>query len=248
MFKRLSFFIATVIFLPVTLWAASFPRPQGLVNDFAHVLSTTTKVQLTQHVTELKQKTGIELAIVTLPSLEEEPIETATVRLFEEWGIGEKKKDSGLLILLAVEDKQARIEVGYGLEGMIPDALAGRILREGMIPFFKKGQLDQGLVMGTQLLLTRIGQQMGVALTGQVDSQAWRSGRNGESPPSVSILSLIFKCIIIIFLVILFIKNPFLFFLLLGSMRGGRGGGGFGGGFGGFGGGLSGGGGASGRW
>jgi uncharacterized protein len=243
--KRL--FFVFLFILPVNVWALTFPSAQGFVNDFAGVLKPGVSQNLAAIITDFENKTQAELAIVTIASLEDETIEGATVQLFTQWGLGKKGKDNGLLILLALKERQARIEVGYGLEGMVPDAFAGRVLREGMIPFFKQGDMSQGLLMGAQLLMARVSQQTGVSLSGQVDPR--QLGQLKPPPKKRSLLSTILRVLFFIAMGILFIKNPFLFFILLSSMGGGGRGGGFGGGgFGGFGGGLSGGGGASGRW
>ena len=107
------------------------------MNDFAAVMGAQTAALETLLI-ELEQKTGAQVAIVTLPSLDGgEPADFA-VRLFERWGIGQAGQGNGLLILTAIEDRAVRIEVGYGLEPIIPDGLAGRIMDERIIPFFSE--------------------------------------------------------------------------------------------------------------
>ena len=91
-------------------------QPRGLVNDYANVISPADENQLSSILTELRQKTGAEVAVVTLPSLDGGQIDDFAVRLYERWGIGQKGKDNGVLLLAAIQDRKARIEVGYGLE------------------------------------------------------------------------------------------------------------------------------------
>lgn len=211
--------------------------PQGQVSDFAGVIEQNMKSQLTMLVQEVEQKTSAEIAIVTIPSLEGADIESTAVRLYQKWGIGKKGKDNGVLILMSVQDRLVRIEVGYGLESFLPDGKCGEIIREDMIPYFKEGQYGNGIAAGTARVATLIAQDAGVTLTG-------RSNITDRPAKKRTLLGTIIQLLFLGGLAFLFIQNPFLFLMFLG-MGGGRGG--YGGG-GGFGGGLSGGGGASGRW
>lgn len=230
--------------------AATFPSPTGYVNDFAGVLDTATKNQLEQLLTSFEAQTGEEVTVVTVKSLDERPIEDYAVDLYKTWGIGKKGKDNGVLILVAPNDRQVRIEVGYGLEGVINDAMAGRITRERMIPAFKEGKFDAGISQGTQTVISVLAKDAGIQLNTRAGTI---SGETYGAPPKRGIVHKIFSVLMFLLLAYLFIRHPWLFlFFLSGMGGGGRGGGGrgggFGGGFGGFGGGLSGGGGASGRW
>lgn len=225
-------------------------KPTGFVNDFAHIISADTSAKLGQLLTAFEQATGIEAAVVTVGSLDDTPVEDFAVTLFEQWGIGKKGKDNGLLILVAPTERKMRIEVGYGLEGAINDAVAGRIIRDTMIPWFKNGDYSTGILNGTvesiDIISKRYDLKFDPAKAGGIEAIQLRKVGQKEG----SVFSTILTVIVIIFFIILFIKNPFAALLLLG-MGGGRGGssGGFGGGgFGGFGGGGSGGGGASGGW
>lgn len=228
---------------------ATYPKPQGHVNDFAGVMSADTRSTLENIATGLTAKTGAEVAVVTLPSLNEEPIENVAVDLFQEWGIGQKGKDNGLLFLIAPNDRKMRIEVGYGLEPILPDALTGRILDNYVVPEFKKGDLNTGIRQGTVALVQVLAkyydvnpEELSLPSLPQISTHA---------PQKDSLLAKLFRFGFIIFLIILFIRHPSLFLALLLSGLGGGGGrssGGFGGGFGGFGGGSSGGGGSSRSW
>ena len=115
------------------------------VNDFAGILSPAELQSLEARCRDLREKTGAQLAVVTLKSLEGGQIDDFAVRLFKRWGIGRKSERDGVLLLVAIDDRKARIEVGYGLEPILPDALAGRILSEQLFPAFKQRQYGQGL-------------------------------------------------------------------------------------------------------
>ena len=121
-------------------------RLRGSVNDFAHILNLQQRAELEQRVRNLQEKNGAELSVVTVTSLEGGQIDDFTNKLFNRWGIGQKGKNNGVLILVAVQDRKARIEVGLGLESILPDALAARILREQLFPSFRQGRYAEGLI------------------------------------------------------------------------------------------------------
>ncbi|ADK83541.1 protein of unknown function DUF477 [Desulfarculus baarsii DSM 2075] len=234
-----------------------WPRPKGPVADFAGVLSPQAQRAITGLSTELWQKTGAAIVVATVPELPpDQTIESLAVELMQSWGVGQKGKDEGLLFLVAVKDRRLRIEVGYGLEGLIPDAIAARIRDQAMRPHLKQNDYDQGLLAGVAAAAGVIAKDKGVTLTGLPERPDKSSG--GKA----------FGLIPLILMIVAFIVlgrlgrrggggrggggGALLTGMLLGSMLGGgrHGGGGFdsfgGGGFGGFGGGFSGGGGASG--
>jgi uncharacterized protein len=218
---------------------ASLPKPEGFVNDFAGVVSYNTKNTVHSLAYELQQKSGAQLAVVTVKSLEGLAVEDYAWKLFENWGIGEKGTDTGVLLLVAPNDKKLRIEVGYGFEGAIPDGLAGEIIRKDIIPYFKKGEMDQGILRGSLILLKLMAEEMNVSLSGEYPiPQRVKAG-----PSALRML------LNLLFIFLILGGRWFFFPIFLGGGRGyySGGGGGFGG-FGGFGGGLSGGGGASGSW
>lgn len=224
-----------------TLLNSLQPRYGFAVNDFANVIPAAQEQQIESIIDELEQKTGAEIAVVTVPSLDGGEIDDFTTRLYEKWGIGQKGKDNGLMFLTAMQDRKMRIEVGYGLEGAIPDAKAGRIQRDVITPYFKSGKPSDGILAGVAILSQEIAKEYNVKLTGAATQY------RGEGRKSNPILTIIFGICFVIFA----IRHPHLALLLLMTSGGGRssGGGGFGGGGGGgFGGGMSGGGGSSGGW
>lgn len=144
--KKILISLALAIFAPVSALAYTSPGvPTGLVNDFASVLSTDQKAALEQTLEANKQSTGNEIAVVTIPSLGGDTIENYAASLFKEWGIGQKGKDNGALLLIAIEDHQMRIEVGYGLEPALTDAISSRIIRNTLAPAFKQGDYNGGI-------------------------------------------------------------------------------------------------------
>jgi len=248
-------FLTGLFFLLISTpaWAVDYPKPAGYINDFAGVVSPPVRQQLVNIVTQFELASGNEIAVVTLPKLEGEPIENYSVGLFKAWGIGKKGNDNGILLLVALGDRATRIEVGYGLEPYINDALAGRIIRDTMIPHFRTGDFSGGILNGvveiTGIISAKTDIKFDPIAAGNVNPENIYRVKDGAKQKSP--VEKIFKIIIIIFFIILFIKNPWAALFILSSFGRSGGGsfrGGFGGGFGGFGGGLSGGGGASGKW
>jgi uncharacterized protein len=231
-------------------------KPQGYVNDFADVLDQQSRAQLSALSEEVDKKAGAQIAVVTVRSLEGLPIEEFSINLATRWGIGPKKSDRGVLILLAIEDHKYRVEVGYGLEPILPDGKVGGFGRE-IVPQLRQRDYGGALLQLTGRIATVIAQDRGVTLSGMppMRSDVPRV-TPGESPAGWR-LWLTLLVILLIFVPPAF--YAYLWFLSLmsgtlprrrGSWGGGWSGGGFGGagGFGGFGGGGFGGGGASGSW
>ena len=218
-------------------------QPRGYVSDYAGVFSRQERDRLEAVLAELETRTGAQTAVVVLPSIEGGEINDFANRLYEQWGIGKKGKDNGALLLAAVKERKTRIEVGYGLEGVIPDARAGRIIDQHVLPAFKRGRYADGLTAGAFTLAQLIAADANVTFSGRY---APSPGRPAQARRGVSWLHILF----FIIMIPVIIRHPWLLFFMLNSGgRGGYSGGGFGrGGFGGFGGGLSGGGGASRGW
>ena len=120
-------------------------RPTGDVNDFAGVLSAGEREALEQRCRELRERAGSQLVVVVLRSLQGGQIDDFAVKLFKQWGVGQEGKSNGVLLLVAIDDRKARVEVGYGLEPVLPDALAGRVLQEQLFPAFKQQKYAAGL-------------------------------------------------------------------------------------------------------
>ncbi|MFC1468073.1 TPM domain-containing protein, partial [Verrucomicrobiota bacterium] len=149
-------------------------QPRGFVNDFANVIPQTQERQLEQLLVSLERQTGAEVAVVTLNSLDGGQIDDFAVRLYERWKLGKAGKDNGVMLLAAINDRKARIEVGYGLEGAIPDGRAGQILRDDIFPSFKRGQYGNGLIAGASSISERIAREYGVKLQSQATHTRYR--------------------------------------------------------------------------
>jgi uncharacterized protein len=126
--------------------------PTGFVNDFAGVLSAADRQRLEELASSLEARTGVEMAIVTVRTTGDVTIQMYAVRLFEAWGIGKRGRDNGILVLAAMEDRRVWVEVGYGLEGVLPDGKVGAILDRYLLPAFKEGRYGDGLYACAQAL------------------------------------------------------------------------------------------------
>ena len=130
--------------------APPFPSPAGRVSDFASVLDDATERELDALLSTLEQETTAEVAVATVSSLDGMPVEEYANRLFNAWGVGQRGKDNGVLVLVAPSAREMRIEVGYGLEGVLPDGLSGQIIRQQFLPAFAKGDYEGGIVAGVK--------------------------------------------------------------------------------------------------
>jgi len=220
------------------------PRPQGFVTDRAGVIDPATEQKLTRLLEELQQKTGAEIAVLTVDTTAPLDDFTYGMQVVDAWKPGRKGDDTGVLMLVAVQDRKVRVLVGYGLEGILPDGLVGNIQDREMVPEFRAGRMAEGIWRGVAALAQRIAADRGVELTG-VPAPRPAPPATPQIPPWVFVLALV------------------LFMLLMSrggfgrpGLRRGRGpvfipggfGGGRDGGFGGFGGGGFGGGGAGRSW
>jgi len=151
--KRLSALVGLFLVLGSILPALDLPRAEGFVNDFAGILHPMEKEKMEKLARLIQEQTGAEMAVVVIDSFAPAAdIEEYALELFNSWGVGQKDRDNGLLLILAMTERRVRIEVGYGLEGIIPDALAGRILDQRVIPAFREERYGTGLLQGMQVL------------------------------------------------------------------------------------------------
>jgi len=128
--------------------AAAVPALRGRVNDYAQILTPEQSNALDAQLARLEQDTGHQVAVLTLPSLDGEDIEGFSIRVAENWKIGKKGFDNGVILIVAVNDRKLRLEVGYGLEGILPDLTANRIIRDYIVPLFRSGDFAAGIVSG----------------------------------------------------------------------------------------------------
>ncbi len=149
--KKYFLFILLVFLLPSVI-ALEVPQFSNYVNDYANIIDENQEAQLNQVISDIEKNTTVEIAILTIPSLEGEVLEQYSLKVAETWGAGKKDKDNGLLILVAMEERQVRLEVGYGLEGAIPDITARRITDNVIVPEFQKQEYGKGLLDGITVI------------------------------------------------------------------------------------------------
>ena len=148
--------------------AVRLPRASGFVNDFAGVMQRQDREAAESLAAAIREKTGAELVIVTVDSYAAHgnfgTLDEFSLNLAQSWGIGQRGQDSGALLVLAVTEREVKIEVGYGLEGVIPDSAAGRILDNEIIPAFQQGDFSTGLLRGLQAIAARVANEHGLDL------------------------------------------------------------------------------------
>jgi uncharacterized protein len=238
---------------------STLPAPTGYVSDFAGVLSPSTKYNLENLCTQVDRQAHAQIAVVTIKTLDnDQSIEEFAVALEEKWKVGPKGTDRGVLMLVVMDPTKYRIEVGYGLEGILNDAKVGDIGRS-MVPALRQRDYNTAIPLGVQQLARIIATDAGVTLN---LAQPVHQYHRQQAPVQLNLVEIVIGGGVILLILFFLVKtgNTGLIFFLLGNLMGGggfgggrgRGGGGGGddggGGFGGFGGGSSGGGGASGDY
>ncbi len=175
--KLISFGLLVFIFCCIIQIANAFtvPKFEGFVNDYTNTLTTEQKVQLTTELTEYEKKTGNELSIVIIDSLEDETIETAAEKIFNTWKIGKKKKDNGVLFLISLKDRKMRIEVGYGLEGDLTDLESNWILEDTVKPYFKTADYYTGIKAGTNKIIEALASSVSIVPEPEKEKTNWLS-------------------------------------------------------------------------
>jgi len=249
------------------------PDAVGYVNDVAGIMDEPSRAKLEAFLDQVHQKTGAQFAVLTMKNTAPVAPSEYKVKVFEKWGIGDKDRDDGLLMLVALDEREVRFETGYGLEGVLPDGLQSRIVRDEMAPHFREGDYTAGIIAGVLASSARIAKDKGVTL--EWDGRELRYSGGGEIEPPLWMILLLG---VVVIMVISAIGSAARGNRRRGRSgwddwgnwggfggwgggfggggfgRGGFGGGGFGGGgggggsFGGFGGGGSGGGGGGGKW
>lgn len=251
--------VGLLVLLPFIAFAQEIPKrpnPPKLVNDLANVLSPEEEAALERKLVAYDDSTSNQVTVVTVTTLNEYPIEEYALKLFRDWGIGNQEHNNGVLVLTAINDRKVRFEIGYGLEGAIPDIIANQIITNDIAPAFRSESYYEGLDKATNSLIA--------AAAGEYKAPEGYSNRGRKKSFPVSFLVILGIIILLIarnrggggggFMSRRGYRGGFGPMIFPGGWGGGGsswGGGGFsggGGGFGGFGGGSSGGGGASGSW
>jgi uncharacterized protein len=234
------------------------PDAVGFVNDNAGIVPEAERAELESFLDQVKRKTGVEFAVLTMRTTAPATPSEYKTRVFDQWKLGKKGEDTGLLMLVALEEREARFETGYGLEGILPDGLQSRIFREEMAPRFRDGDYGGGIRAGVIAVSMIIAKDRGVTL--EWNGQQLRYGEGAPSRSTGGIPTSLIIAIIILIVIFRILRGPrrrggwwYTGGGGWGGWGGGFGGGGWGGGgggggFGGFGGGSSGGGGGGGKW
>ena len=198
-----------VLVCALAAWAVDWKalKPQGYVSDFAGVIDPASKAQLEAYGGIVEQSTGAQMALVTVASLEGEPIEDVANTIFRAWGVGQKGKNEGILLLLSIGDRRSRLEVGYGLEPILPDGLDGSILRE-MRTALRQGDYGDAMMAAAETIGSAIAKAKNVELQARLPRRT-RPSVSDSFPFPVLIGGLFL-----------------LLFLMRAGRRGGRGGGG----------------------
>ena len=157
------------------LFAASAPALKGHVNDYAKIIRDSDEREIEEYLAALEQNSGIQIAVLTMPSLDGEDIASFGIKVADKWQLGDKEKDNGALLLVAYAEHDLRIEVGDGLEGSLTDAKCGLILRNVIVPEFRDGNYSGGILKGVK--------DMGAIASGD-ESAVSRSVREGENSSS----------------------------------------------------------------
>jgi uncharacterized protein len=173
----------SVLIITGTVFAFEIPaKPTGYVNDYAGILSEKIKQGLERELALFAASTTNEIAVVTVPDLGGVSVEEYAVKLFEVWKIGKEKQDNGVLLLVSLNDRIARIEVGYGLEGVLPDLLSKDILNTKVLPEFKQGAYDLGVLQGVKAIMK--------VTQGEYTATSQREGKKAITTSSLIVLFL----------------------------------------------------------
>src|SRR5262249_51139268 len=186
--------VAALLFLALVMP----PVPAARVNDYARLLGAGDAQRLETLLAARERATGAQMVIAIFPSLEGESLEDFSVRLAERWRIGQKGLDNGVILLAFVEDRKLRLEVGYGLEGAVTDAVSTQIIREKIAPRFREGRYADGIDAAIQGVLARVEAT-------RVDA---RARPRGQSPLGVSWVALLFVVGVVVFIVISQLRGP----------------------------------------
>lgn len=225
------------------------PTSYKYVNDYSSIITNDYAEKIVSIGRELENKTGSQAVVVVIDSTEGIPIEDYSIKLFRSWGIGEKGKDNGLLILVAVKDRAWRVEVGRGLEGAVPDALSNRVMESLAKPSFADGNYGDGILKSYSTFSDYIAKDYGVTLDKSLNITLPQETSSNSNISKIAVFGFLALILLDLFLNrgrVLYTILQLSFWSNIGNRRGP--GGGNNGGFGGFGGGSSNGGGSSGNW
>ncbi len=187
----LSFFTILLI-AGVPVFSLDVPPLAGPVNDLAGILNSQEKLALQDFLNSVDSQTGVQLAVLTLPSLDGDSLESFSFRTAEQWKLGEADKDNGILLIVVMDDRSIRIEVGYGLEGLLTDMKSGLIIRNVIVPQFQRGNFGQGIIEGSRNIV-------GIATdNADIVTESVKNPGNDSEPVTIPVIFFIIWFIIII--------------------------------------------------
>ena len=187
--KLLMLALTILLIVPLNVFATVEPTKEFYINDYANILSEETEKYILEKSVALEKETTAQIVVVTVENLENDSLEEYATKLFREFGIGDKEENNGLLLLLALEERQFRVEVGYGLEGVLPDGLTGRYQDEYIIPYLKEDKWDEGIKNGYNAFYKKVAEFYNLNVD---DIKVEEVGTSTSETPTVSIFWFIF--------------------------------------------------------
>lgn len=210
--KKILTFVS-VFFLSTLLFAAKIPEYKGRVNDYANVISKSDEAEINSYLEQLDSQTGVQIMVLTVTSMGGDEISSYSMKVAEKWGIGHSGKDDGALLVVALDEHDLRIEVGYGLEDKLTDAKCGLIIRNVIIPEFKNGNYSDGIVKGLK--------NMGGIASGELELVSKKVINNEESESSAE--GFVFLVIwMIFFFIVISSKGGIWKWIFLSQLLGGN--------------------------
>jgi uncharacterized protein len=186
------------IMISSPLFAATVPALKGRVNDYAKIIRDSDEREIEEYLAEIEQASGVQIAVLTMPSLDGDDIASFGIKVADKWQLGDKEKDNGAILIVAYAEHDLRIEVGDGLEGSLTDAKCGLILRNVIVPEFKNGNYSGGIKKGVM--------NMGAIATGD-ESAVSRSVREGEDKSSNDLIPVFAILVWLIFVLSMICAN-----------------------------------------
>ena len=196
--RVLAAFAVAVLFCVSPVFSATVPALKGRVNDYAKIIRDSDEREIEEYLAGVEQSTGIQIAVLTMPSLDGEDIASFGIKVADKWQLGDKEKDNGAILIVAYEEHDLRIEVGDGLEGSLTDAKCGLILRNVIVPEFKNGNYSAGIKKGVM--------NMGAIATGD-ESAVSRSVKEDEDSSSNNLVPVFAMLVWLIFVICMISAN-----------------------------------------
>ena len=179
MYKKIIFLTLTFLVLCISVSALPSPANEFYVNDFANVIDADAEKHIVNISAQIEKSTGAQIVVAAFQNIEGMTEAEYALKIGREWGIGDEKKDNGVLLMLALEERGVRIEVGLGLEGALPDGKCGRIIDEEIIPYFAEGDWSQGFLKGYDRIVAEVCKEYGIEIPEEVDAIPYEEDDEG---------------------------------------------------------------------